>query len=381
LTGWILKDGHKMSKSLGNVLTVEQILHYGKDMFTNFVFRSVNPGEDIDISWKSYFERYNSDLANGIGNLLSRTLAMIEKYYAGKIPKFHLEQITDEQLKHEKNIIEIQQKVAQYFDEFKIADALHEIWKIIAFADKHIADQKPWEIAKIRDNGSDNPTQSQLANAQLANVLATVVASLKSVGYLAYPFFPEKMLSLLKSIGENTDNISNFFNTVSHYYTINCEHVFTTSDIPKLYNRVDINAELASMNQESSKQPVAEKKLSESVTLASETSSIISIEDFTKIDLRVGTVTSAEVVEGSNKLLKLSVSLGELGTKQIFSGIREWVKPEEIANKKVVIVSNLAPRKMKFGLSQGMMLATDTIDGKVSPIYLSEELKEGSRLS
>ena len=107
----------------------------------------------------------------------------------------------------------------------------------------------------------------------------------------------------------------------------------------------------------------------------------ISIDDFVKIDMRVGTVISAELIDGSDKLLKLIVSLGELGSKQIFAGIRQWVKPEEIANKKVIIVSNLAPRKMKFGNSEGMMLATDTVDGKVSPIYLPEDLKEGSRLS
>lgn len=107
----------------------------------------------------------------------------------------------------------------------------------------------------------------------------------------------------------------------------------------------------------------------------------ISIEHFAKVEMRVGTVISAELVEGSEKLLKLIVSLGELGNKQIFSGIREWIRPEEIANRKVIIVTNLTPRKMKFGLSEGMMLSTDTSDGKVSPIYLPEDLKEGGKLS
>ena len=373
VTGWILKDNHKMSKSLGNVLAVNQILHYGRDMFSNFVFRAVNPGEDIDISWKAYFERYNSDLANGVGNLLSRTLSMIEKYFDKKIPSFSHENLTEEQKLNSKFVLEAVQKVSLAFDEFRTSDALQEIWKIIAFADKHIANTKPWEIAKNSDETSV---------ALLSNVLATSVACLRAVGYLAYPFFPEKMFMLLSSLGEDISRPQEFYNQLSNYYEINSG--FVLNEIPKLYNRIDIQAELKIL--ESEKLPTKQNDSSKNevkVTSAPKLSSQfnpISFDEFSKVEMRVGTVIRAELVEGSDKLLKLTVSLGELGNKQIFSGIRAWVKPEEIANKKVLVVANLTPRKMKFGLSEGMLLTADSHDESVKPIFLSEELKEGALL-
>lgn len=382
VTGWLLKDGHKMSKSLGNVVTVEQILHYGRDMFVNFVYRATNPGDDIDISWKSYFERYNSDLANGIGNLLSRTLTMIEKYFSKEIPKYYESKLLSEQneiVEACKNAINI---VTKAFDEFKLSDALNEISLLVSLADKHIAQQKPWEIAKIIDDNS---------KVQLANILATCVTVLKTVGYLAYSFYPEKMKELLESVGEINVPVSEHFNRASN--CLNIKAGFICESIPKLFNRIDIQAELAILEPKSSneknkvknsetkvigKEKMKEEKVTQTNTQVTET---IQIQDFSKVQMRVGTVISAECVEGSDKLLKLSVSLGELGERVIFSGIREWIKPEEVVNHKVIIVCNLAPRKMRFGTSEGMMLSTDTLDGKVNPVFLPEYLKEGAILS
>ncbi|WGL61086.1 methionine--tRNA ligase [Pigmentibacter sp. JX0631] len=382
VTGWLLKDGHKMSKSLGNVVTVEQILHYGRDMFVNFVYRATNPGEDIDISWKSYFERYNSDLANGIGNLLSRTLTMIEKYFSKEIPKYYESKLLSEQKEIAeacKNAVNI---VTKAFDDFKLSDALNEISMLVSLADKHIAQQKPWEIAKIIDDSS---------KVQLANILATCVTVLKTVGYLAYSFYPEKMKELLESVGEVNVAISEHFIRASD--CLNIQAGFICEAIPKLFNRIDIQAELAILEPKNSnektkvkhsenkvigKEKMKEEKVNLTNTQVTET---IQIQDFSKVQMRVGTVISAECVEGSDKLLKLSVSLGELGERIVFSGIREWIKPEEVVNHKVIIVCNLAPRKMRFGTSEGMMLSTDTLDGKVSPVFLPEYLKEGAILS
>lgn len=383
VTGWLLKDGHKMSKSLGNVVTVEQILHYGRDMFVNFVYRATNPGEDIDISWKAYFERYNSDLANGIGNLLARSLTMIEKYFSKEIPKYYENKLLSEQkdiIKACKNAGKI---VSKAFDDFKLSDALNEISILVSLADKHIAQQKPWEIAKTLDDDS---------KVQLANILATCITVLKSVGYLAYSFYPEKMKELLESIGEKNVEISEHFNKVNDCFSI--QSGFYCESIPKLFNRIDIQTELAILEPKignndkvkikksdikvTGKEQMKEEKVIQTNIQATD---IIQIQDFSKVQMRVGTVISAECVEGSDKLLKLSVSLGELGERTIFSGIREWIKPEEVVNHKVIIVCNLAPRKMRFGTSEGMMLSTDTLDGKVSPVFLPEYLKEGAILS
>ncbi len=380
VTGWLLKDGHKMSKSLGNVVTVEQILHYGRDMFVNYVFRATNPGEDIDITWKSYFERYNSDLANGIGNLLARTLTMIEKYFAKKIPHFNMTHLLAEQNDIAKTCEQAVANIENAFDEFRIADVLNEISILVSLADKHIAVQKPWEIAKNLDNN---------AIIQLENILATCVAVLKTVGYLAFSFYPEKMQDLLESIGEKTGKLEEHFAAAKNYFNIKSDYVCDT--IPKLFNRIDIAAELALLEPEKLQpkqksknvdMPKPEKVKNDAVAHPAPAHlENIQIQDFAKIQMRVGTVLSAECVEGSDKLLKLLVSLGELGERTIFSGIREWIKPEEVINHKVIIVCNLAPRKMRFGISEGMMLSTDTVEGKVSPVFLPEYLKEGAILS
>lgn len=378
VTGWLLKDGHKMSKSLGNVVTVDQILHFGRDMFVNYAFRVTNPGEDIDISWKAYFERYNADLANGVGNLLSRTLTMIEKYFDNKIPKFYFDFLTDEQKEIKNSSVNAINNVIKYFDEFRIADAMTEIWNLISITDKHIANQKPWDLYK-----SNNENDLKC----LSNILAVSIAVLRVVGYASYSFFPKKMECLLKSIGENVLDLSNCLERSKDFYAINFE--FVINDIPKLFSRIDINKELELVEKKNIVTNVEVKKLKneniekriKSENNNNNTSSEIQIQDFAKIEMRIATVISAECVEGSDKLLRLLVSIGELGERQVFSGIREWIKPEEIVNQKVIVVTNLAKRKMRFGVSEGMVIATETVEGKVSPIFLSNHLKEGALLS
>jgi len=383
VTGWLLKDGHKMSKSLGNVLTIEQILHYGRDAFVNYVFRATNPGGDIDISWRSYLERFNADLANGIGNLAARTLSMCEKYCENKIPAFHSDALTMEQKELATKACETIKDVYAHMDRFHTAAALQTVSQLITLADKYISSQKPWELAK---------DTSRLQ--ELHNLLATVMGVLKVVANLLWPFFPEKMSELLVSLGENaTPKIHcptdkwNFFAIASHA---------VIPHIPKLYGRLDVAAELKIMEDNSAstttpsapvvKAPVktsATKAPVENKVPAENTTEHIQFTDFAKVNLRVGTVIQAEIVEGSDKLLRLMVCLGDgLGTKQIFSGIREWIKPEDIVNKKVLVVANLAPRKMRFGISEGMLLSAENPQTKVCrPIYLEEVLEDGSLLS
>ena len=196
--------------------------------------------------------------------------------------------------------------------------------------------------------------------------------TLRCVGYLAWPYFPEKMAELLGALGEDSSEFKVAWSRTDDFLALRQGYVF--GEVPKLFARVDVNAELAKLDATAAKP-------AEKASPPVRPSDTIGIEEFAKIDVRVGTVVSAEVVEGSDKLLRLQVSLGELGTRQIFSGIRPWIKPEEIVNRCVLVVVNLAPRKMKFGMSEGMVLSADTVTGGVCPVYASETLKEGARLS
>jgi methionyl-tRNA synthetase len=271
---------------------------------------------------------------------------------------------------------ELPQKVCEAMDECRTADALNSIWALISITDKYISDQKPWVLAK---------NESPEGKAKLANVLAHATASLRVVGLLAAAFFPAKMKILLGALGEDTENMSNAVARSQDFRAILVGHRFT--EIPKLYMRLelpeDIAAESAKPAPKADLKPAPKNHAKEPTPSAQREATpegLITIQDFSKVDLRVATVLIAEHVPNSDKLLHLKVSVGELGTREVFAGIRQWVKPEDLAGRKVIIVANLQPRKMKFGTSEGMLLATDTTEGSVSPILLPDDLKEGARL-
>lgn len=380
VTGWLLSGGHKMSKSLGNVIAPLDLLPLGRDAFVNTAFRLANPGEDVDLTLKTITERFNADLANGIGNLASRTLTMIEKYFEGVVPQFHMTQQNDDERQLALQAEALPALVETAFDDFRLADALQQTWELIARTDKYIATQKPWELGKHNDDRS---------RAQLANVLAHSTGVLRTVGFVAAAFFPERMRELLDALGENTERMEDSFKNARDFYNIRQGFKLTT--IPRLFQRIETTAAASttaapkkgeSQTKDKSKNAMNTKtpELS-NTTNAGAVLPEISIDDFAKVQIRVGTVINAEIVEGSTKLLRLKVSLGDLGSRQIFSGIREWITPEELVNRKVLIASNLAPRKMKFGVSEGMLLSAEAQNGKILPVFVNEEMKEGSQLS
>jgi methionyl-tRNA synthetase len=364
--GWLLSDAFKMSKSLGNASKLES---FGRDAYANAVLRLANPGDDLEVSVKAVVERFNADLANGVGNLLARTLGMIEKYFDKKIPDFSDSHCGESEQAICDCAAALPANVCSAMDEYRLADALNTIWSLISITDKYISDQKPWALAK---------DESSEGKARLGNVLAHAVASLRVVGLLALPFFPAKMKELLNSIGEDTLDLRSAVDRSKTYRNIRSGHTFT--EIPKLYMRLEVPVVPAAEVPKKVEKPAQQASNTSPSTPEKKPEGIISIDDFAKVDLRVATVILAEHVQGSDKLLHVRVNLGELGTKSIYAGIRQWVKPEDIANRKLLVVANLAPRKMKFGVSEGMILATDTNDGGVFPILVADELKEGGRL-
>lgn len=227
--GWLLKDSHKMSKSLGNTITFEQVCHYGTDMFVNCLFRT-EFGEDIDLSWKTLFERYNADLANGIGNLLSRTLTLCQKQFDSKIPQLYSDFVTEEQSFIFKTNQDVIQKVCESFDSLQLGRALDQMNLLLSLIDKYLSLHKPWTM-----NSVDH-------KEQLSNILYISIATLRTIGFCFHAFFPEKMNILLESLGEDTTQTSDFFERAKNIYHLRSG--YTIDAVPRLFTRIDMKHEI-----------------------------------------------------------------------------------------------------------------------------------------
>jgi methionyl-tRNA synthetase len=388
--GWLLQSGEKMSKSLGNVITLESIRdHLGKDAFVNTVFRLVNPGDDIEISESLICERYNADLANGIGNLLSRTVTLAQKAFAGKYPPCSAQDLTEPELLIQQDSLATVESVFSAMEDFRLADALRQIWTLIGAADRYLTLTKPWELMKYAGQTTSPEYQ------QLVRILGTACGVLRVAGLLAFPFFPEKMAALLACLGESLAERNDFYHRARTFILQDKDRAERLlGEVPRLFPRIELpeaepqpqvnttKATKADSAVKAGKAAVnAELGSTPSTPGAPALAANIPFDQFQKVDIRVGLVEKAEIVEGSDKLLRIEVILGQHGVRQIFSGIRQWVKPEELAGRKVLIAANLDPRKMRFGVSEGMLLSTEGSDGKVSPVIVPDHLEPGSRLA
>jgi len=354
--GWLLLEGGKMSKSKGNVVDpVILINKYGLDAIRYFLLREVPFGSDGVFSNEALIQRINSDLANDLGNLVSRTVAMIDKYFEGSLPENRVEGEFDGDLKAV--FKELPQKVEELMDKLQFSAALTEIWKAISRANKYIDETMPWVLAKSDEN-----------KPRLASVLYNLAESLRIVSILIQPFMPETPEKIWDQLGIEDKSILQWDSAGQwgRYPAGVCvkrgEALFPRIDIKKELEELEALNPTAKENAvpkgkaEPNDKAKTDKAVPDKTSPDGTTPGIITIDDFAKIDLRVAKVLEAERVEDSDKLLKLKLEMGS-ETRQVVSGIAKHYTPESLIGKSVILVANLKPAKLKGIESQGMILA------------------------
>ena len=355
--GWLVLDGGKMSKSKGNVVDpVILVEKYGLDAIRYFLLREVPFGSDGVFSNEALINRINSDLANDLGNLVSRTVAMIQKYFNGIIPETRIKDDPDDDLIN--TVIHTSGIVEELLDKLQFSTALQEIWKAISRTNKYIDETMPWVLAKDENKKS-----------RLAQVLYNLAESIRIISILIQPFMPEtpekiwEQLSICQSCRswESTKQ----WNQYSGKTPIKPGQV--------IFPRIDLEKELKELGKDTA-ETVSKKDLPPIKPQ-------ILIDDFAKLDLRVAQVIACEKVPKSDKLLKLKLDIG-LETRQVVSGIAKHYSPEEMVGKKVIMIANLKPAKLMGIESQGMILAaSDKGDKKLVLATVDADIPVGSAIS
>jgi methionyl-tRNA synthetase len=364
--GWLLFENDKMSKSRGNIVRATPIHKVlGTDALRYFLLREVVFGQDGSFSYDALVGRYNSDLANGLGNLASRTLAMINQYRSGVIP------VCDGNQQIAQSAQEITAMVMESLDRFEFSKALESIWSLIGAVDKYIVEQAPWKLAK----GGEADAK------RLDEVLYTAAEALRIVTALLAPILPESAAKIWAQLGFTTP--IDLVRTVDLHWG-HLQGNQALGALATVFPRADVKASIEKMMDLESKEVARQSELlgkkPEPTAAAASGSSQITIDDFAKVDLRVGIVLDAAAVKGSDKLLHLYVDIGEPTPRSIMAGIAGAYQPEVLVGRKVVIVANLAPRKLRGIESQGMIVAASR-EGDV-PVLASflEDVPIGARL-
>lgn len=384
---WLDGQGRKMSKTLGNVIKLEVLhKHFSTDALRYFLLREMVFGQDGKFSYENFIDRANSDLASGLGNLSSRTLTMVGKYCDGKIPS---PVITEPNFIYAKragvqpdaqetaSILEhARDEFLAAFDNYAFSRALETAWAIIARIDKELSDAKPWDLAK-------DEHQRETLNA----VLYRAVEILRWLSVMLHPVMPEATQKIYQQIGL-TEDISKldpkelkWGGLPSGTQTGEVAPVFPRLDKQKIMEEINSSQQSAvgSQSETGPDQKAAVQTTNDEGQISKD--EFITIDDFLKVDLRVGTVLSAEKLPDADKLLLLKVDIGEEEPRQLLAGLAMFYEPEKLVGRKVVVVANLKPRKMRGLMSQGMICAASLGDGDTPAVAtFIEEVQNGARL-
>ncbi len=349
--GWWLKDKTKMSKSKGNVLDPYLILNtFGPDPLRYFLLREIPIGLDGNFSHEGFVHRVNSDLANDLGNLVQRTLTMIQNYFNGKIEETDKEEKVDKEIRLEFD--KLKKKVLKFFEDYALSKVLEEIWAYISSVNKYLAVNEPWKLAKDQSN-----------RKRLGRILYQAAAALRGISYLLFPVMPGSSEKIWGFLGEEEPIQEKSFSELKF------ENLKLGQKIKKpkpLFPRIALKDFL---KEEEKKSSLARKE---------EKMEQVTFDEFKRMDFRVGEVLQAERVEGTDKLLKLEVDIGT-EKRTMVAGVADVYSPEELVGKKFIFIVNLKPAVIRGIESQGMLLAAE-VEGKATMPFFDKDVQTGAKV-